>query len=227
MKKRFPALGTPASADWAVLELGSGTGNVSLLLAPLVGQVVGVDPSGPMLERMQSKAEAAGLGAKVKTAKTLLASPDDPALQGQRFDLVVAHLVFHHIPRMQETLRVMAQVLKPGGSLVVSDFEDEGVRKASHPKELQHGSERHALDKKDLWRMLQEEEKTVGLKDLDVYRAFEMEIDFSGINDHQHTHGHGHQHGHGHGHAHGSGTGSAHGAGPEMYPFLFAVATKA
>ena len=199
-----PELTSPtAKENWQVLEIGCGTGLLSLLVAPHVKELVGVDTSQGMIDMLDSKSRKQGLESKVKAIKVLLQDADDPVLEGKKFDLVLSHLVFHHIPRMQETIHVMAQALKPGAQskMIISDFEDNGEHALRfHPKDKHAGVERHGLLASELDQLLQEEAKVSGLKDVKVIRPFSL----------------------------GKSTEQEDGSTKkEPYPFLFCMATKA
>jgi SAM-dependent methyltransferase len=59
-----------------------------------------------------------------------LKGPDDERIvkgeNGGRFDLVISHLVLHHIPSLEDTFKTMHGCLKSGGSVALTDFEDFG-----------------------------------------------------------------------------------------------------
>ncbi len=172
----MPALSTPEASKWNVLEIGCGTGLLSLLVAPHVRQLVGVDTSQGMISMLQAKAEKQGLSEKVRAIKVLLEDAEDPVLEGQKFDLVLSHLVFHHIPRMEETVHVMAQSLKPGGLMVISDFEDDGEHALRfHPKDKHDGVERHGLKTSEMQAILGAEAKRSSLTDVQVVHSFTLD----------------------------------------------------
>lgn len=107
----------------AVLDIGCGTGSLALATKQRVGargQVYGIDASPEMIARARRKAVKAGATVVLETgvAETL-PFPD------ARFDVVVSTLMLHHLPRpvRQQCVREARRVLRPGGRLLVVDFE--------------------------------------------------------------------------------------------------------
>jgi ubiquinone/menaquinone biosynthesis C-methylase UbiE len=104
-----------------VLEIGTGTGNLALLVAREHpgAEVVGLDPDPLALAMARRKAARRGRQARfdVGTA-AVLPYPDESV------DRVLSSLMFHHLDE-DEKRRALAEVrrvLKPGGSLHIMDF---------------------------------------------------------------------------------------------------------
>ncbi|GGC66973.1 ArsR/SmtB family transcription factor [Chelatococcus reniformis] len=124
----------------ALLDLGTGTGRMLQLLAPLADRAVGVDASPAMLAVARAKLEAAGL------ARIELRQGDIHALPVERgvFDLVVLHQVLHFLDDPARALREAAAALAPGGRLLVVDFaphEHEFLRERHQHRRLGFGHE--------------------------------------------------------------------------------------
>lgn len=102
---------TTAGAVSRVLSLGCGIGDTELLLAPHVGEVVGVDLS-PAGVR-QAREDAARLG--IRNARFVEGAA--PAAGGGRYDAVIAVFLLHHLPddALSELPSQIAEVLNPGG----------------------------------------------------------------------------------------------------------------
>ena len=104
-----------------VLEIGCGTGNLSVLVKrrhPDV-DVVALDPDPRALARAARKAERQGLPLQLDRGFAhALDYPD------QHFDSVLSALMFHHLEPEQKpaALREVGRVLRPGGSLYLVDF---------------------------------------------------------------------------------------------------------
>lgn len=109
MVKRIRAV-TGATRESRILSLGCGIGDTELLLAPHVGQVVGVDLSPSAIRQAVSDARAAG----ISNARFLEGSMEE--VQG-RFDVVIAIFFLHHLPDglLAEAPRQIRSLLKPGG----------------------------------------------------------------------------------------------------------------
>jgi ubiquinone/menaquinone biosynthesis C-methylase UbiE len=122
----------PLQAGDAVLDIGCGSGDLTLRLARRVGAtgtVVGIDPSAEMIARARRKALRRGLALefRLESAATLDFPP-------ATFDVAVSSLVFHHLPAelRRQALTACARVLKGAGSLVIIDFLGAGGQLLSH-----------------------------------------------------------------------------------------------
>jgi tRNA (cmo5U34)-methyltransferase len=114
---------TPHAA--ALLDIGCGAGNYSLkLLQRLPGMAVTlVDLSRPMLDRAVERLGAAEAG----PVEALQGDIRELDLGEERFDVVVAAAIFHHLREDAEWEAVFRKVyrsLRPGGSLWISDMVD-------------------------------------------------------------------------------------------------------
>jgi len=104
-----------------VLDIGCGTGSLTLLIKRLHPQVevVGLDPDPKALAIARRKAERAGLAVQLDRGFS------DPLVYPDAcFDRVFSSLMFHHLTQHEKlaTLREVRRVLKPGGSLHLLDF---------------------------------------------------------------------------------------------------------
>ncbi len=105
---------TGAGANSSVLSLGCGIGDTELLLAPHVGEVVGVDLS-PTAVR-QAREDAARLG--IANARF----EQGTGVEG-RYDAVIAIFFLHHLPdaELAQLPATLKQILAPGGSFYSLD----------------------------------------------------------------------------------------------------------
>ncbi len=100
------------TAETALLEIGVGTGRMALPLAKATGaRLVGVDLSQPMLGKLREK-QTDELVNPVWGDVMQLPLPDDS------FDRVLAAHVFHLVGDIEVTLREVARVLRPEGTLL-------------------------------------------------------------------------------------------------------------
>lgn len=100
---------------WACLEVGGGGGSVARWLADRVG------PTGHVLvtdidTRFLEPLEHAGIEVRRHNIIT------DPPLE-TAFDLVYTRLVLMHLPQREQALARMTAALKPGGWLVVEEYD--------------------------------------------------------------------------------------------------------
>ena len=101
-----------ALAGAAVLDVGCGAGVTAELLRPHVASVHGVDVSAAMVE--QARRRTAGCAFDVYDGSTL-------PFVDERFDLVTAICVLHHVPpsAWQSTVAELVRVTRPGGVVAV------------------------------------------------------------------------------------------------------------
>ena len=94
--------------DDIVLDLGAGTGAISLALTPDAEQVLARDISEGMMDEGRHKAAAAGLS-NVEFAYGEFREPDVGA--DQRVDIVTSNFALHHLAddEKREAIRVMAE----------------------------------------------------------------------------------------------------------------------
>ena len=112
-------IAAPRPAD-ACVDLGAGTGFVTMALAPLTSSVLAVDISGAMASALADRARQDGLG-NVSTQVGDLTTFD---LRSSSTDLVVSSYALHHLVDADKRALVArsAQWLRPGGRLVIGDM---------------------------------------------------------------------------------------------------------
>lgn len=106
------------TASSRVLEIGVGTGRIALPLAGLVGEVVGVDLSRAMLNRLRAK----------RTHEPVQPIEGDVTrlpLASGTFDAVTATHIFHLVPEWRMALDEAGRVMKPGAMLLLGNNEDD------------------------------------------------------------------------------------------------------
>ena len=105
-----------------VLEIGCGTGLVTLLLQPCAHSITAVDGSAGMLDILNEKIRCG----HAKNVKSRLVNLEGTERIEGRYDLVVSSMTFHHIRDIPALLGRIAPVLKPGGSLCIADLDKDG-----------------------------------------------------------------------------------------------------
>jgi ubiquinone/menaquinone biosynthesis C-methylase UbiE len=106
----------------AVADIGAGTGFFTRLIAEKVGpagKVYAVDIAPRFLEHIAAEAKKRGQAQVV----TVLASQDSTNLPKGSVDLVFLSDVYHHLEKPEKTLASIRQALRPGGRLVVIEFD--------------------------------------------------------------------------------------------------------
>jgi ubiquinone/menaquinone biosynthesis C-methylase UbiE len=129
------------AGDERALDVGTGAGALALALAPVVREVVGLDPVPELLE----------LARKRTAPNTEFVEGDGTALPfaDDDFDLAGTHRTLHHVARPDRIVAELARVTRPGGHVVVVDqlapddpgaaavlHEFETVRDPSHERLL-------------------------------------------------------------------------------------------
>jgi predicted methyltransferase len=106
----------------AVADIGSGSGYFTLRLARAVGdsgRVYGVDIDPEMVRHLNRRVRDAGL----RNVHTVLSEPDDPLLADRSVDRFVIVDTWHHVEKQVEYLALMKKMLKPGGQVVMIDYQ--------------------------------------------------------------------------------------------------------
>lgn len=112
-----------------VVDVGSGTGQFALTVAPMCRRVVAVDPSPVMLERLRHKADEAGVDNVEIAAAGFLTY----AHIGEPADIVYSRYALHHLPDFWKAVALarVRSMLCPGDVFrlwdVVYSFDVEEV----------------------------------------------------------------------------------------------------
>lgn len=121
-----------------IVDVGTGTGEVALLLAGLGHHVTGVDLAEDMLAQARAKNDARGLAATFMTGDAeALPFPD------ASFDVVVNRHLLWTLPQPERALAEWSRVLVPGGKMVVIDGDFTCANRAQPPAD---GKPRPSID---------------------------------------------------------------------------------
>lgn len=105
-----------------LLEYGAGTGLISQALVPHVRSVTLADSSEGMRRVAKEKVSQGLLPADTRVWDLDLESVSAP---DERFDLVVASLVLHHVHDVPTVLSGFRGLLEPGGHVAIADLDSE------------------------------------------------------------------------------------------------------
>ena len=103
----------PLRGDERALDVGTGAGTLALALAPLVGEVVGVDIVPELLEAARRDAPA----------NVTFVEGEATALpfENGSFDLACSRRTLHHVGRPELAVAELARVCRAGGRIFVDD----------------------------------------------------------------------------------------------------------
>lgn len=98
----------------SILDIGCGTGTVSVLLAELGHQVAGIDFSPAMIAQAKAKARAAE-----QAITFMIMDAARPRLAPRQFDALICRHLLWALPASARVLRVWSELLRPGGRLIL------------------------------------------------------------------------------------------------------------
>lgn len=128
----------------SVLDVGCGIGLQAFEMAKLVapaGKVVGTDISTVMIDIARSRTANAGLPLEFLTADA-----SSQPFPDQSFDAIRTERVLMYVPDTQQAIKEFKRLLKPGGRLVIFDFDWDGILITHKDKALTRKIIRYASD---------------------------------------------------------------------------------
>jgi ubiquinone/menaquinone biosynthesis C-methylase UbiE len=128
----------------SALDIGGGTGRLTILLADRIGSAVVTDPSAGMVAVARERIGQAGLSDRLRAVQADLTTD---RLSGS-YDVVWSCMALHHVQDLDGLLRSVAGLLVDGGRLAIADL-DEDLEGAFHAGEADfdghHGFDRERL----------------------------------------------------------------------------------
>lgn len=112
------------------LDAGAGDGGLLDVLAPVFDKVVALDRSEAQLGRALHRVRARGY----RNVELICGEVDGDEVQsavGDGADVVIAARMLHHAPLPRATVAALAELVRPGGTLVIIDYarhDDERLR---------------------------------------------------------------------------------------------------
>jgi len=108
----------------SVLDVGCGEGRLTWYLAQETGrEIIGIDLSRSGFRKARRVARQAGVGNLVRCIKGDARHLNFP--DGQ-FDVVILSYSLHHVEDSPAALQEIHRVLKPGGTIIISEHEVKG-----------------------------------------------------------------------------------------------------
>jgi len=135
----------PLTADMTVMDFGAGTGLISAHVAPRVGEIVALDTSQSMLDKLIEKPALAG---KVRAkCHDILQAP-----LSEKFDLIMSAMALHHVEDTDRLFAAFATHLEKGGRVALADLDKEDG--SFHPADVQ-GVFHAGFEREPLQRLLE------------------------------------------------------------------------
>lgn len=104
------------SGNLKILDVGCGTGEISLLLADMGHDVTGIDLSEKMMDKGRVKSRERGLDITFQ-----IGDAENPPFDGGSFDIVINRHLLWTLPHPQTAVLNWGRVLRSGGRAVIID----------------------------------------------------------------------------------------------------------
>jgi arsenite methyltransferase len=114
-------------------DIGAGSGYFSFRFARKVGaggRVYAVDVSADMVLHMNRRIR----DMRLKNVVTVLSAPDDPLLMDASINRFFICNTWHHIQNNKQYLALMKKMLKPGGQIVIVDYQKKELPVGQPPE---------------------------------------------------------------------------------------------
>lgn len=121
MRQAYACLASRIAKGWMVLDIGCGTGAMTIRAAQRGARVVGIDVNAQMLEIAIKHVEEMRLSSSVELREQGMAElPNEPA---GKYDAATASLVFSELSEDERAFALLElrRLLKPGGLLLIAD----------------------------------------------------------------------------------------------------------
>jgi ubiquinone/menaquinone biosynthesis C-methylase UbiE len=114
----------PISKEWCALDIGCGTGLLTLFLQPHLKCIDAIDPSEGMIEVLKRKLSELN----ISNVNPIRVSVEEFEPQRDKYDLIVSSMTFHHIKDIPSVLKKLDPSLKRGGFIAIGDlYKEDGT----------------------------------------------------------------------------------------------------
>lgn len=117
---RALAIGLAPTGAERALEVGAGTGVVTMILAPQVAHVTALDPLPGMLGMLREK-----LARRPRTPVEIVVGRAPEGIPDATYDIVYSVMMMHHVADVPALLRGIARHVKSGGRIAIADLDTE------------------------------------------------------------------------------------------------------
>jgi ubiquinone/menaquinone biosynthesis C-methylase UbiE len=111
----------PLTKEMDALEIGAGTGLLTVPMAGAVHTVAAFDLSKEMLEVLRQKMEALS----ITNVRVHVTDFPNKEIEESGFDIIYSGMTMHHIANIPGILKQAYRFLKPSGYLAIGDLEKE------------------------------------------------------------------------------------------------------
>jgi ubiquinone/menaquinone biosynthesis C-methylase UbiE len=107
--------------EYNAVDIGTGTGALAMMMAPMVKEVIAIDISKKMLDEAKSKANERDIH-NIKFIKTT--GNNLHSIQDSSIDIIVSNLVFHHLNDKEKAclIKECYMKLRPNGKFISGDI---------------------------------------------------------------------------------------------------------
>ncbi|KAK2464119.1 hypothetical protein APHAL10511_003867 [Amanita phalloides] len=138
--------------ETVAMDFACGTGLIARELVPHVKSILGVDISQGMLDEFERLTRDNNVLPEKMHAVRCDLEGKEGELDGTKFDVIFCASSYHHFESIDKVTSILAYFLKPGGTLIVLDFEKterEFATDEVHRKMIPHTK---GLDKAEIFR---------------------------------------------------------------------------
>jgi cyclopropane fatty-acyl-phospholipid synthase-like methyltransferase len=105
--------------DMHIMDFGSGTGLLSIEIAPYVGKITGIDMSKSMNEELKANKDLVNCDLEILELDLSKSDID------KKFDGIISSMTLHHVEDIVELFKKFHDMLDVGGTIALSDLYTE------------------------------------------------------------------------------------------------------
>ena len=124
------------SPEMTALEIGCGSGLVTMALCEDLGTIVALDTSEEALKALQAKIDDMGVSNITPLRLDLTVDP----LPDLQVDVIFSSMALHHIADPARMVKRAARLLRPGGVMCIADLDaEDGSYHGDNGEKVHHG----------------------------------------------------------------------------------------